>query len=478
MQLWLCFLTLQPLQSLAFLRFRCYLCSKNQKIMKENDFYNPSKQDKELEQEVIKRLSELEANNRPLSENALNDARGYALCIIFETESFQEFTISMMDYLGLAICPYCKEIYKELYQVAFIRQHDMQSADVVDGFSESEMKDWFCQFIRNEVYNQHEKEKQFKENIDELQFLVREHRQSSEFQKMLDFVGRFHYLAPYNAMLVEMQKPGATFVFSGKKWKNYGRRPKPNAQQLITLVNFGPVQCLFDFSDTEPIPDADAIEEAALMEMWDSGLRGIQGSISEGDFNTLIQNLPSYGVYLDDSFLASNTYGGYIMPYFQDINIPLSKTEKIKTASRFLISVNRKQTKTEKFHTICHELGHLFCNHLSYDVRKRRKLSLKEREFEAETVAWLVCKRRGLMNPSEEYLATYSPYGEIPICSAEFIMKAVTEIEKMLKSPIYASKSLWYKDDKIFKEIVNEATRKLRNMKKKKESKLFQEKRF
>ncbi|MBR6444899.1 MAG: ImmA/IrrE family metallo-endopeptidase [Prevotella sp.] len=447
--------------------------------MKENDFCILSEQQyREFELEVANRLSELEANIKPLSEKDLNDARGYALCIIFETKSFREFAIAMMDYLGLAICPHCKAIYKELYQVAFTQKHNMLSPEIVDGVSESEMKDWFCQFVYDEILHQHEKEKLFKENIDELQFLVKEHRQSREFQKMLDFVGRFHYLAPYNAMLVEMQKPGATFVFSGRKWKKYGRRPKPNAQQLITLVNFGPVQCLFDFSDTEPIPGEMAKEETELMEMWDSGLKGIQGSIDERDLNTLIQNLPSYGVYLDDSFLASNTYGGYIKPYLKEMKVPLNKTDVVTTQARFLISVNHKQTKTEKFHTICHELGHLFCNHLSYDVRKMRTLTLKEREFEAETVAWLVCKRRGLMNPSEEYLATYSPHGEIPICSTEFILKAVTEIEKMLKDPIYASKSLWYRDDKIFKAIVEDATKKLQKMKKKKEEKLFHEEQF
>ena len=42
-----------------------------------------------------------------------------------------------------------------------------------------------------------------------------------------------------------------------------------------------------------------------------------------------------------------------------------------------------------QFHTICHELGHLFCYHQFYTESKRRKLTIKEREFEAETVAGL-----------------------------------------------------------------------------------------
>jgi hypothetical protein len=78
-------------------------------------------------------------------------------------------------------------------------------------------------------------------------------------------------------------------------------------------------------------------------------------------------------------------------------------------------------------------------------------LSIKEKEFEAETVAWLMCKRHGVNNASEEYLATYAPYGTIPLCSTDFIMKAVTEIEKMVQKKVYTRKSEWYSEDKAFK---------------------------
>ena len=58
-------------------------------------------------------------------------------------------------------------------------------------------------------------------------------------------------------MLVQMQKPGATFVFNGKKWGYYGRQPKINGQKLIILKPFGPIQCVFDYSDTEKNPDVE-----------------------------------------------------------------------------------------------------------------------------------------------------------------------------------------------------------------------------
>ena len=107
-------------------------------------------------------------------------------------------------------------------------------------------------------------------------------------------------------------------------------------------------------------------------------------------------------------------------------------------------------------------MGHLFCRHLYYKYNKRRKLSVKEKEFEAENVAWLVCKRIGIDNPSEQYLASYSQDGKIPLCSVEMIMKAVTEIEKMISSEVRIMDSLWYKESKSLKDQISEAKAKLR----------------
>ena len=58
-----------------------------------------------------------------------------------------------------------------------------------------------------------------------------------------------------------------------------------------------------------------------------------------------------------------------------------------KINSRFIISINKNLSRIVQFHTICHELGHLFCYHQFYTESKRRKLTIKEREFEAEIVA-------------------------------------------------------------------------------------------
>ena len=394
-------------------------------------------------------------------ENKMPKAIEYASHIIMETSNFIDFAVALVDYMEEDFIPYCKSVYVMLRGLSYptvVFEED----DKLEGITPDVIRGAYHNFLSKQ--GELVREKEFKENIDELQFLVKSYRDSNEFKKMLDFIGRFPYLAPYNAMLAQMQKPGATFVLTGKKWAEYGRQPKLNGQKLIVLKPFGPVQCVFDFEDTEPIPNATkVIEKADLIKKYTEGLQQAQGDLDNKTMNTLVSNLPVYGIYLDDNFMASNTYGGYIMPYHdQKLKVKIDKDYYMEVPSCFVISINKKQTNAVKFHTLCHELGHLFCNHQCYDKRKKRKLTLKEKEFEAETVAWLMCKRHGISNPSEEYLASYAPEGEIPICSTELIMRAVTEIERMMDGAVSVNDSMWYKEDSAFKASVNAQRQKLK----------------
>ena len=394
-------------------------------------------------------------------ENKMPKAIEYASHIIMETSNFIDFAVALVDYMEEDFIPYCKSVYVMLRGLSYPKVV-FEEDDKLEGITPDVIRGAYHNFLSKQ--GELVREKEFKENIDELQFLVKSYRDSNEFKKMLDFIGRFPYLAPYNAMLAQMQKPGATFVLTGKKWAEYGRQPKLNGQKLIVLKPFGPVQCVFDFEDTEPIPNATkVIEKADLIKKYTEGLQQAQGDLDNKTMNTLVSNLPVYGIYLDDNFMASNTYGGYIMPYHdQKLKVKIDKDYYMEVPSCFVISINKKQTNAVKFHTLCHELGHLFCNHQCYDKRKKRKLTLKEKEFEAETVAWLMCKRHGISNPSEEYLASYAPKGEIPICSTELIMRAVTEIERMVDGAVSVNDSMWYKEDSAFKASVNAQRQKLK----------------
>ena len=437
------FLLCKPCKLYNYAIFLLYL-QQNFRIMANNDDY---------------------AEKNGISKEMLQIARKYALSIVFHTHGFTDFAMSMMDYLGEDICCICKELYYELYQVALTRGFYLDGCEDVEKFSEEYLVNCYYQRKEKKRQAEREREAEFRNNVDELQFLIDEYRKSDKFQQMLNFVCKFRYLAPYNAMLVQLQLPGATLVLTGKKWREYGRKVKPNAQQLITLYPFGPIQCMFDFSGTEPIEGVKATEEAELMKEWDECLKRVEGDIKPELLNQLINNLASCGIFYDDSLLAANTYGGYLTPYKHYIMVKIGN-ELVKTTSRFMISVNHKQSDTEKFHTICHELGHLLCRHVYYHDRAKRRLDLKEEEFEAETIAWLVCKRMGISNPSEKYLSLYAKEGKIPLCSLDLIMKAVTEIEEMINFEISIKSGKWYQADKVFKGFVDNIIKKQKSQNK------------
>jgi len=277
-------------------------------------------------------------------------------------------------------------------------------------------------------------EAEIKDKIDQLFHSIGKFKGSKEFKELLNFCCTFHYLSPYNAMLVQLQKPGAVFAQTAGRWeKTFNVQIKQTARPLIILVPFGPVDFVFDIGDIEG-DTKDLIPESILHPF------NTKGALSEIVFKCLLSNLKFYGIKLE--FV---TYGNVQNAQIERLkNVSLHETmlkyknviHTIKLPEYYLISIDNKSTKEEMFAGIVHELAHFFCQHLSpvkENWWKYRTLKHNEKEFEAETVSWLVCERRGLKNPSEEYLALYlNKNNQIPNISIECILKATNMIETML----------------------------------------------
>jgi len=77
----------------------------------------------------------------------------------------------------------------------------------------------------------------------------------------------------------------------------------------------------------------------------------------------------------------------------------------------FEIQLNRNLSTESRYGTLIHELAHLYCGHLGTPNGRRwpdrQNLSQVVREFEAESVGYLVCVRLGVDTASDEYLAGY-----------------------------------------------------------------------
>ena len=98
--------------------------------------------------------------------------------------------------------------------------------------------------------------------------------------------------------------------------------------------------------------------------------------------------------------------------------------------------MNENLNRGARYATIAHELAHMYCGHIGTPNPKwwpdRGGLAHEVREFEAESVAYLICERLGIKNPSDEYLAGYMGKNqEVPDISLECVMKVAGLIEQM-----------------------------------------------
>ncbi len=110
--------------------------------------------------------------------------------------------------------------------------------------------------------------------------------------------------------------------------------------------------------------------------------------------------------------------------------------EVTKVSVRYEVLLNSNHSQEARYATLTHELAHLYCGHLGTpnpDWWPDRRLPHQaNREFEAESVCYLLCQRLGIDNPSAEYLAGYvERYSDVPMISLEAVMTAAGLIERM-----------------------------------------------
>ena len=102
---------------------------------------------------------------------------------------------------------------------------------------------------------------------------------------------------------------------------------------------------------------------------------------------------------------------------------------------RYELLLNEQHSLETKYATLVHELAHLYCGHLGTPNLKwwpsRCGLPQEVEEFEAESVAFLVCNRLGIENPSPEYLSGYvKDHKNTPPISLDCVLKSAGLIEQ------------------------------------------------
>lgn len=269
--------------------------------------------------------------------------------------------------------------------------------------------------------------------LDELFLVARQYRSSAAFVQLMEFVASFRAYAPFNAMLLHIQRPGATFVAPPSRWlRQYGRRIKPAANPLVILQPMGPVMFVFDVLDTEPNADARPVPPEVVQPFEVSGTL-------HGELERTVDNAKRDGVAVSERDEGSQSAGSIRVS--QGVSrlqfCPRGKRppQHSQIRHRYDVVLNSKHSRETRYSSLVHELAHLYCGHLGSPSSRwwpdRRGLPKSIRELEAEAVAFLVCRRLGLEPRSAEYLAEFMRDGEAPAISLDCVMKAAGLIAQM-----------------------------------------------
>ena len=220
-------------------------------------------------------------------------------------------------------------------------------------------------------------------------------RNSDEFKSMLQFLGKFHNYSYQNSILIQMQKPDASYVAGYKQWqKKFNRHVKKGEKAISILAPFTYKKKV----TAEKKVDGKIKEvEKEVKRMYFRPVNVFDVSQTEGD------SLPNLDIsVVDDCIRLYKPLAQYTE--FKDIILKLKMLpEALKGYSRGgEIVLNKILNQTERAGVLVHELGHELLHQ-----KDESELCKEVKEMEAEAAAFVVMDHYGVDIKSDKYLALY-----------------------------------------------------------------------
>ena len=224
-----------------------------------------------------------------------------------------------------------------------------------------------------------------------LQTGLEEYATSEKYRNLLRVMSLFHNYSANNCLLIALQCPHASYVAGYTSWRNNFHRQVKKGEKAIRIIS--PVKykkkneedeeeerigfksaSVFDISSTVQI---DSMEPVTI------GVEDLQGHVENyKDFLDAFQSVSPVPV---DFRLFDGDARGYY-----------SDTEKI-------IVIQDGMTERQSVKTLVHEIAHAML-HTKEKLQEHKK-DRKQKELEAESVAYVVCEHFGFY--SEDYSFPY-----------------------------------------------------------------------
>ena len=261
--------------------------------------------------------------------------------------------------------------------------------------------------------------------VDEMFATARRFRSSREYLNLLRFIARFPGYSAFNGLLLYLQNPEASYVSTAATWhRRFGRKLKYNARPLAILAPMAPIRFVYDLADTEGGP----LSAAQLNPPAVSG--GRLGDIC----NNTVFNGAFHGIAVREAPRERSPGPGVIALAYDSRQ--RFENSNLKAGDKYLVILDEGQPQDEKYAYLSLQLAHIFCGHLSIDKNAwwpdRRGTDRTRAEIEADSVAFLVCRRQGLVEPSKNFLLDYRyREREIPPISLNTVFQAFGYIGEM-----------------------------------------------
>lgn len=235
-----------------------------------------------------------------------------------------------------------------------------------------------------------------KETLKSLEEGVKDIYDSDRYKNFLDVMSRFHTYSLNNQMLIQMQRPEATYVAGYKDWQKKFKRQVNQGERGIKIL------APYTYNIDVPTDKSDEFGNVIYVK---KKMINFKIAYVYDVSQTSGTELPSLANPLEASVSGYDTLFSAIKE-ISDYDIEFANTAPAKgycVPAERVIRINEGMSQAQTIKTAIHEVAHERL-HSEGDIDKRQA------EVEAESIAYVVCSRLGIdtSDYSFEYIAAWA----------------------------------------------------------------------